>query len=172
MACVPLFCSYHILTSSMIHLLSGWSIEMFEKTEFMNIVYSLICKPVTIFFYKIAGEPGRPIIYEPKDMYLEETSFTLKWRRPQDDGGDKNIEYIVRYRDETERKAGPWKEFVTKKQEHRIKSLGKDKIYKVEMMARNKGGNSSPDERFYLTTQIRSKIYVFSNIFIVSYHIL
>lgn len=99
-------------------------------------------------------EPGRPIIYEPEDMYLKETSFTLKWRRPQDDGGDKNIEYIVRYRDQTERKAGPWKEFVTKKQEHRIKNLGKDKRYKVEVMARNKGGNSSPDERFYLTTKI------------------
>ena len=105
-------------------------------------------------------------------MYLEETSFTLKWRRPQDDGGDKNIEYIVRYRDHTESKPGPWNEFVTKKQEHRIKNLGKDKKYKVEVMARNKGGNSSPDERFYDTTKITGKIYVFSNIFIVSYHIL
>ncbi|XP_015764588.1 PREDICTED: myomesin-1-like [Acropora digitifera] len=87
-------------------------------------------------------------------MDLVETSFTLKWRRPQDDGGDKNIEYIVRYREQTESKPGPWKEFVTKKQEHRIKNLGKDKNYKVEVMARNKGGNSSPDQRFYSTTKI------------------
>ena len=105
-------------------------------------------------------------------MNLEETSFTLKWRRPQDDGGDKNIEYIVRYRDQTESKPGPWKEFVTKKQEHRIKNLGKDKTYKVEVMARNKGGTSSPDERFYRIRKPKSKIYVFCNTFIVSYHIL
>ncbi|XP_074633381.1 neural cell adhesion molecule 2-like [Acropora palmata] len=111
-------------------------------------------KTTTTVTTKKYCEPGRPIIYEPKDMDLEETSFTLKWRRPQDDGGDKNIEYIVRYRDETESKPGPWKEFVTKKQEHRIKNLGKDKKYKVEVMARNKGGNSSPDERFYRTTKI------------------
>ena len=121
---------------------------------------------------KIAGEPGRPIIYEPQSGNIEEASFTLKWRRPQSDGGDKNIEYIVRYRDETESKPGPWKEFVTKKEEHRIKNLGEDKKYKVEVVARNKGGNSSPDERFYYTKNIKSKIYVFSNIFIVSYHIL
>ena len=148
---------------------------MFGKTEFMNIVYSLICKPVTIFFlHKIAGEPGRPIIYEPKGIDIEETSFTLKWRRPQDDGGDKNIEYIIRYRNETETKAGPWKQFITKKQEHRIKNLGENKNYKVEVevMARNKGGNSSPDERFYRIWTSKSKIYVFSNIFVVSYHIL
>lgn len=131
----------------------------------MNIVYSLICKPVTSLFFifdKIAGEPGRPIIYEPKDINIEETSFTLKWRRPQDDGGDKNIEYIVRYRDQTEDKPGPWKEFITKKQQHRIKDLGQHKRYKVEVMARNKGGNSSPDERFYHTGKFISKIYIFS----------
>ena len=132
----------------------------------MNIVFSLICKPVTSLFFifdKIAGEPGRPIIYEPKDINIGETSFTLKWHRPKDDGGDKNIEYIVRYRDETERKAGPWKQFITKKQEHKIKNLGENKKYKVEVMARNKGGNSSPDERFYRITKIKSKIYNFSS---------
>lgn len=114
-------------------------------------------KTTTTVTTKKYCEPGRPIIYEPEELYPEETSFTLKWRRPQDDGGDKNIEYIVRYRDETESKPGPWKEFVTKKQEHRIKNLGKDKQYKVEVMARNKGGNSSPDERFYYTTKITAR---------------
>ena len=115
-----------------------------------------------MFFDKIAVEPGRPFIYEPKGVDIEETSFTLKWRRPQDDGGDKNIQYIVRYRDETERKAGPWKEFITKKQEHSIKDLGEHKIYKVEVMARNKGGNSSPDERLYRIGKPKGKIYIFS----------
>lgn len=113
-------------------------------------------KTTTTVTTKKYCEPGRPIIYEP-NMDLEETSFTLKWRRPQDDGGDKNIEYIVRYRDQTESKPGPWKEFVTKKQEHRIKNLGKDKTYKVEVMARNKGGNSNPDERFYRTPKITAR---------------
>ena len=126
------------------------------------------------FFYKIAGEPGRPIIYEPKGRNIEKTSFTLKWRRPQDDGGDKDIEYIVRYRDETETKPGPWNTFTTKKQEHKIKDLGEDKKYKVEVMAKNKGGNSSADERFYNTGKPKSKIYIFTSYFcrVVSYHIL
>ena len=117
-----------------------------------------------LFFFldKIAGEPGRPIIYAPKETEIEGTSFTLKWLRPQDDGGDKNIEYIVRYRDETETKEVPWKEFITKKQEHRIKDLSEHKRYKVEVMARNKGGNSSPDERFYDIGKPKSKIYIFS----------
>lgn len=113
-------------------------------------------KTTTTVTTKKYCEPGRPIIYEPEYRNIEETSFTLKWRRPQSDGGDKNIEYIVRYRDETESKPGPWKEFVTKKEEHRIKNLGKNKKYKVEVVARNKGGNSSPDERFYYTKNIKT----------------
>ena len=61
---------------------------------------------------------------------------------------------------------------ITKKQEHKIKNLGENRKYKVEVMARNKGGTSSPDERFYRIWKPKSKICVFSNTFIVSYHIL
>ena len=62
--------------------------------------------------------------------------------------------------------------FITKKQEHKIENLGENKNYKVEVMARNKGGNSSPGEKFYCICKPKSKIYAFSNSFIISYHIL
>lgn len=93
--------------------------------------------------------PGRPIIYQPKGTLIDTTSFTLKWRKPQDTGGDNEIEYIVKYRDQSEAKPGPWKEFKTKELEYQIKDLDRNKKYKFEVIAKNRGGESNPDERFY-----------------------
>ena len=97
----------------------------------------------------ITGAPGRPIIYQPKGTLIDTTSFTLKWRKPQDTGGDNEIEYIVKYRDQSEAKPGPWKEFKTKELEYQIKDLDRNKKYKFEVIAKNRGGESNPDERFY-----------------------
>ena len=96
----------------------------------------------------ITGAPGRPIIYEPKGTLIDTTSFTLKWRKPQDTGGDNEIEYIVKYRDQSKRKPGPWKEFQTKELEYQIKDLDRNKKYKFEVIAKNRG-EGNPDERFY-----------------------
>ena len=110
--------------------------------------------------------PGRPVIYEPQSVDIDQTSFTLKWRRPQATGGDDDIEYIVRYRDETDDdKPGPWKESTTKKLEYEIKDLEKQKKYKVEVIAKNEAGKGTPDERFFHTGKVlgmKGSLFVFS----------
>ena len=99
--------------------------------------------------------PGRPVIYEPESMEIDTTSLILKWRRPDYTGGDDNIEYKVRYRDETDAdKPGKWKEITTKKLEYEIKDLENQKRYKVEVRAKNTEGEGSPDERFYETSKV------------------
>ena len=108
----------------------------------------------------LPGAPGPPIIYEPKGKDLDDTSFTLKWQRPDDTGGDDNIEYIVRYRDVTDpNRPGPWKDFTTKKLEYGVKALDKGKKYKFEVIAKNKGGKSSPAERTFAISLQTGKIY-------------
>ena len=107
----------------------------------------------------LTGAPGPPIIYQPKDTVLDDTSFTLKWQRPEDTGGDDNIEYIVRYRDETEAdEPGPWNAFTTKELEYDVKDLDKGKKYKFEVIAKNEGGESSPAERLFEISVLAGKI--------------
>ena len=107
----------------------------------------------------LLGAAGPPIIYEPKGKDLDDTSFTLKWRRPDDTGGGDNIEYIVRYRDVTDpNRPGPWKDFTTQKLEYGVKGLDKGKRYKFEVIAKNKGGESSPAERIFDISLQRGKI--------------
>ena len=98
----------------------------------------------------MSGAPGRPIIYEPSSTNLDKSSFTLKWKRPEDNGGDSDIVYKIRYRDETDPDdPGPWNNEETSELEIDIKDLDKLKRYKFEVSATNKGGESEPAEKYY-----------------------
>ena len=96
----------------------------------------------------LAGAPGQPIIYKPEfDTEITETSFTLKWKRPDDTGGDDDIEYIVRYREEPKNETpGPWKEVKTWRLEYDVEDLEQN-TYRFEVFAQNKGGKSSASQR-------------------------
>ena len=98
----------------------------------------------------VSGAPGRPIIYEPSSRNLDKSSFTLKWKRPEDTGGDSDIVYKIRYRDETDPdRPGPWNDEETSELEIDIEDLDKSKQYKFEVRATNKGGESEPAEKYY-----------------------
>ena len=97
----------------------------------------------------VSGAPGRPIIYEPSSRNLDVSSFTLKWKRPEDTGGDSDIVYKIRYRDETDPdRPGPWNTEETSELEVDIEDLDKSKQYKFEVRATNKGGESEPAEKY------------------------
>lgn len=95
--------------------------------------------------------PGRPIIYSPKGGLLEEDEFTLKWRRPEDDGGDSNIKYKLEYRVERKGSDGPWKTIETEKEEAKISQMDNQETYKFVLVAINKGGESEKVIKYYNT---------------------
>ena len=105
------------------------------------------------FFFLFEGAPGRPIIYSPSSTLLTTDSFTLKWRRPEETGGDDDITYTVRYRLEKnkDQNPGPWKSSETKGLQMEITDLDNKVIYKFEVIAKNKGGESLADERYIQT---------------------
>jgi len=82
---------------------------------------------------------------------LTQESFTLKWRRPEETGGDDDITYIVRYRVEKDDKKGPWMTYTTKGLEYDFSELDNKVQYKFEVIAENKGGKSYPGERYIQT---------------------
>lgn len=96
-------------------------------------------------------EPGPPIIYSPSSTLLTKDSFTLKWRRPDETGGDDDITYIVQYRVEKDNKKGPWIKDTTKGLQYDFDDLDNKVQYKFEVIAENKGGKSSPGERYIQT---------------------
>ena len=48
----------------------------------------------------------------------------------------------------------PWKTSTTKETEYDIKDLEPQKKYKFEVFAKNKAGRSSPDERYFMISQV------------------
>lgn len=97
------------------------------------------------------GAPGRPIIYSPKNTLLTKDKFTLKWRQPEDDGGDGNIRYKLQYRVERKGSDGPWKTIETDKEEAEISQLDNKEKYKFVLIAINKGGESEKVEKYFDT---------------------
>ncbi|KAL9965513.1 hypothetical protein ACROYT_G029320 [Oculina patagonica] len=97
--------------------------------------------------------PSRPIIYEPSSTLITKDTFTLKWQRPEETGGDDDITYIVRYRIERaeDKYKGPWKTSETKGLQMEISDLDNREQYKFEVIAKNEGGLSLPDERYIQT---------------------
>ncbi|PFX24083.1 neural cell adhesion molecule 2-like [Stylophora pistillata] len=95
--------------------------------------------------------PGRPIIYSPKNTLLTKDKFTLKWRQPEDDGGDGNIRYKLQYRVERKGSDGPWKTIETDKEEAEISQLDNKEKYKFVLIAINKGGESEKVETYFDT---------------------
>ena len=77
----------------------------------------------------------------------------LKWRRPAETGGDDDITYIVRYRIEKGQNRVTWimKTITTKQLQLKITALENNVQYKFEVIAKNKGGESLPDERYIQT---------------------
>ena len=118
----------------------------------------------------VSGAPGRPIIYEPPSTNLDVSSFTLKWKRPDDDGGDANIVYKISYRDETDPDIpGPWNNEETSELEADIKDLDA-KWYKFEVRAANEGGESEPAEKYYRISRTGGMNAVLIAQFIVIVH--
>ena len=114
-----------------------------------RLLYKLLQSCVSF----VSGAPGRPIIYEPSSRNLDESSFTLKWKGPEDTGGDSDIVYKIRYRDESDPdRPGPWNNEETRELEVDIEDLDKSKRYKFEVRATNKGGESEPAEKYYWRT--------------------
>ncbi|XP_078381279.1 hemicentin-2-like isoform X4 [Oculina patagonica] len=99
--------------------------------------------------------PERPVISSPSNSstLLTTDSFTLKWRRPEETGGDDDITYTVRYSVVSAKNSSLWitKTVSTKKLQLKITRLDNKVQYKFEVTAKNKGGESSPDERFIQT---------------------
>jgi len=87
----------------------------------------------------------------PESSLLTKDSFTLKWRRPEETGGDDDITYIVRYRVEKDNKKGPWMTDTTKGLEYDFSDLDNKVQYKFEVIAKNKGGESLAGERYFQT---------------------
>ena len=100
-------------------------------------------------FFLFVGAPGRPIIYSPSSTLLTKDSFTLKWRRPEETGGDDNITYIVRYQVVRDKNPSLWitKTIATKELQLKVSGLVNKVTYKFEVIAKNKGGESLADER-------------------------
>jgi len=97
------------------------------------------------------GALGRPIIYSPTSTQLIKDSFTLKWQRPEETGGDDDINYIVRYRVEKDNKKGPWMTYTTKGLEYDFSDLDNKVQFKFEVIAKTKGGESLAGERYFQT---------------------
>lgn len=122
-----------------------------KKRPFFDVEVAFGAFKQPPFFLFFAGAPGRPIIYSPSSTLLIKDSFTLKWRRPDETGGDDDITYTVRYRVEKDNKIGPWITYTTKGLEYDFSDLDNKVQYKFEVIANNKGGLSLPGERYIQT---------------------
>ena len=108
-----------------------------------------------------AGRPSRPVIIEPLLDVLEDTTFTLKWRRPEEDGGDADISYKVRYASvATSDESTEKKELKTSSQEIEVRDLELSTQYLVEVFAINAGGESDPATRLYQSPNIEGENFL------------
>ena len=53
------------------------------------------------FFFLYLGPPSGPYTITNTVTWLNSTSFTLKWTRPSNDGGDPDLSYDIEYSKET-----------------------------------------------------------------------
>ncbi|KAK2566682.1 Neural cell adhesion molecule 1 [Acropora cervicornis] len=96
--------------------------------------------------------PGKPqITNREKEI---ESSFTLTWLRPTDDGGDNNIKYQVEWgkrpiTDETEHSV----EENIPDTSHKIENLEHGAEYEFRVKATNQAGAGEPDIKFFLVKQ-------------------
>ena len=118
-----------------------------KKSQPIRFTYT-ICH-----FSIVLGAPGRPIIYSPLSTSLTKESFILKWRRPEETGGDDDITYTVRYSVASHTNPSPWimKTITTKRLQVKITNLDNKVLYKFEVTAKNRGGESLADERYIQT---------------------
>ena len=103
--------------------------------------------------------PGRPTITNTE---LEvETSFTLTWQAPSDDGGDSNLKYKVEWR-----KKPITEDTVEMKEDNigdlslTIKGLEGSAEYEFKVFTRNSEGYGEPDTRSFKVKQAPSKLNI------------
>ena len=103
---------------------------------------------IVSFQLDISGVPGKPRITNTEKEI--ESSFTLTWSRPTDDGGDDNIKYQVEW----------GKRPITDKTEHSVVENIPDTFHKIEnlehgveyefrVMAKNQAGAGEADIKFF-----------------------
>lgn len=106
-----------------------------------------------------SGLPGRPTITNTE--LAVETSFTLTWQAPSDDGGDSNLKYKVEWR-----KKPITEDTVEMKEDNigdlslTIKGLEGSAEYEFKVFTRNSEGYGEPDTRSFKVKQAPSKLNI------------
>lgn len=102
---------------------------------------------------------------EPLSEILDDTKFTLKWRKPEENGGDSKIRYKVRYTTiVADGKNAEKKELETSKLEIELSGLKLGTQYTVEVVAINKGGESDPATRLYQVPNVGGECPFFAKL--------
>ncbi|CAH3162383.1 unnamed protein product [Porites evermanni] len=96
--------------------------------------------------------PSRPAITNTE--FEVETSFTLTWQAPSDNGGDSNLKYKVEWR-----KKPVTEDTVAKEEDNigdlslKIEGLEGPAEYEFKVFAKNSEGDSEPDTRTFIVKQ-------------------
>ena len=106
-----------------------------------------------------SGLPSRPTITNKE--FEVETSFTLTWQAPDDDGGDSNLKYRVEWR-----KKPVTEDTVAKEEDNigdlslKIEGLEGPAEYEFKVFAKNSEGDGEPDTRTFIVKQAPSKLNI------------
>ena len=139
----------------------------FELARDQVIVSGLYCVFSSLDFsvhgikikFLSSGLPSRPAITN-KELEVE-TSFTLTWQAPSDDGGDSNLKYKVEWR-----KKPVTDDTVAKEEDNigdlslKIEGLEGSAEYEFKVFAKNSEGYGEPDTRTFTVKQPPSKLNI------------
>ena len=109
--------------------------------------------------FSSSGVPGRPAITN-KELKVE-TSFTLTWQAPSENGGDSNLKYKVEWR-----KKPVTEDTVAMEEDNigdlslTIKDLEGPAEYEFKVFAKNSEGSGDPDTRTFTVKPPPSKLNI------------
>ncbi|XP_074660014.1 twitchin-like [Tubulanus polymorphus] len=93
--------------------------------------------------------PDAPGKVEVSDV--DEDEITLKWEKPEDDGGDKVQGYVIEMKPEGSNKWKPCNDFPCRGTQFTVDGLEKGKKYDFRVRAKNRAGLSEPSKATGLT---------------------
>lgn len=94
--------------------------------------------------YLVSDEPGRP--GKPDIIDYDNKSVTLKWKKPENDGGRPILNYIIEMKDKF---SMDWEEVAKTEDnnpEGKVEGLKEKMVYQFRVRAVNKAGASEPSE--------------------------